>query len=151
VTESLGDDRWTEVVEHAGVIASELARAKPDRSFEGASRSIEDADITTLVLLVMLQASRSAEEDLKAALDEIRALNRQKQRLRDLMAKLKASDLDEAIDRLKNELDALAELGEEQQLRLQQFMDRQARLCSTVSNIMKTLSETSASIISNLK
>jgi len=60
-----------------------------------------------------------------------------------------------------NELDAvvggttntasLSEMSTDQQLTLQQMMDAKSTTETTLSNIMKTTSNTSSSIISNLK
>ena len=47
--------------------------------------------------------------------------------------------------------DSLSEMGEMESLRLQMAMDRRAKLLSTLSNIMKKLSDTRASITQNLK
>jgi hypothetical protein len=55
------------------------------------------------------------------------------------------------LDDLKGRLDSLSEMGEMESLRLQMAMDRRAKLLSTLSNIMKKLSDTRASITQNLK
>ena len=150
MSESVRDDWWMELVEQTGQIASELGTAPPGRRDDRLA-SIADADIATLVFLVLLQAARSAEEDLKAILDEVRDLNRRKQRLRELLDKLRKSEVDAAVDAMKDELDSLSELSEEEALRLQLAMDRLAKLESTISNILKKFSDTAASIIANLK
>lgn len=62
-----------------------------------------------------------------------------------------ATELDQAIDEVKAELDALSELGETESLRLQMAMDRMSKLMSTLSNILKKASETSGQITQNLK
>jgi len=51
-----------------------------------------------------------------------------------LSAQQKASAL---IESLKNELDSLSELGEEQQLRMQMTMERMAKAFETMSNLLK--------------
>jgi chromosome segregation ATPase len=68
-------------------------------------------------------------------------------------ASLRAStaELDQAIDEVKAELDSLSELGETESLRLQMAMDRMSKLMSTLSNILKKISETSGQITQNLK
>ena len=54
----------------------------------GALGSLGNGDIEALVLLVMMQASKSAEEDLKAIMAKVKATNEQKKALRDAMTKL---------------------------------------------------------------
>ena len=52
---------------------------------------------------------------------------------------------------LEAKLDSLSELGELESLRLQMAMDRLSKLMSTLSNLMKKVSETQATIVQNLK
>jgi len=51
----------------------------------------------------------------------------------------------------KPNFDSLAELGEEQQLRLQMVMDRMSKAMSTLSNLLKKVSDTANGIVENLK
>ena len=51
------------------------------------------------------------------------------------------AELDQAIDEVKAELDSLSELGETESLRLQMAMDRMSKLMSTLSNILKKVSD----------
>jgi hypothetical protein len=60
-------------------------------------------------------------------------------------------DIDDALDALKNQLDSLSELGEMESLRLQMAMDRVSKFMSTLSNIMKKISDTADSMAQNLK
>jgi Mg2+ and Co2+ transporter CorA len=62
-----------------------------------------------------------------------------------------AAELEQAIDEAKAELDSLSELGETESLRLQMAMDRVSKFMTTLSNILKKASETSAQITQNLK
>ncbi len=59
--------------------------------------------------------------------------------------------LDEAARQAKDSVDSMSELGEMESLRLQMAMDRQSKMMSTVSNIMKKNSGASDEIIDNLK
>jgi hypothetical protein len=59
--------------------------------------------------------------------------------------------LEAAKDALTGQLDSLSEMGEMESLRLQMAMDRHSRMMSTLSNIMKKMSDTSGAITSNLK
>lgn len=56
-----------------------------------------------------------------------------------------------AVDAAQNDLDALSDLTEERQLRLQMVTDRVHKLMETLSNYMKKTSETMGSIVANLK
>jgi chromosome segregation ATPase len=62
-----------------------------------------------------------------------------------------AAELEQAIDEAKAELDSLSELGETESLRLQMAMDRVSKFMTTLSDILKKASETSAQITQNLK
>jgi len=48
-------------------------------------------------------------------------------------------------------LDSLSEMGEMESLRLQMAMDRQSKMMSTLSNLLKKVSDTSAAITQNIK
>lgn len=52
---------------------------------------------------------------------------------------------------VKNKLDSLSEMSEMESLRLQMAMDRLSKMMSTLSNLLKKLSDTSSSITQNLK
>jgi hypothetical protein len=50
-----------------------------------------------------------------------------------------------------SEIDQLSEMGEMESLRLQMAMDRMAKMMSTLSNLLKKISDTAQSITQNLK
>lgn len=52
---------------------------------------------------------------------------------------------------MKNDLDSMSEMGEMESLRLQMAMDRRSKMMSTLSNLLKKVSDTSATITGNLK
>ena len=56
-----------------------------------------------------------------------------------------------AIEQISNDIDSLSEMGEMESLRLQMAMDRLSRLMSTLSNILKKISETHQGIVQNIK
>jgi len=64
---------------------------------------------------------------------------------------LSALALSDAIDSLKKQLDSMSEMGETESLRLQMAMDRMSKLMTTLSNILKKISDTSQGITKNLK
>jgi hypothetical protein len=59
--------------------------------------------------------------------------------------------VDAELDAIKQSLDSMSELGETESLRLQMAMDRMSKLMSTLSNILKKISDTQQSITQNLK
>jgi alpha-D-ribose 1-methylphosphonate 5-triphosphate synthase subunit PhnL len=52
---------------------------------------------------------------------------------------------------LKNKLDSLSEMGEMESLRLQMAMDRLSKMMTTLSNILKKISDTASTITQNIK
>jgi hypothetical protein len=58
---------------------------------------------------------------------------------------------EDVIVSTKNDLDAMSELGETESLRLQMAMDRLSKMMTTLSNILKKMSDTAESITGNLK
>jgi hypothetical protein len=61
------------------------------------------------------------------------------------------TELEREIQQLKQELDSLGEMGETGSLRLQMAMDRMSKMMSTLSNLLKKVSDTAQSITQNLK
>ena len=61
------------------------------------------------------------------------------------------SHVNTVIDKIKKDIDSMSELGETESLRLQMAMNRLSKLMSTLSNILKKISDTSNSIVQNLK
>jgi Arc/MetJ-type ribon-helix-helix transcriptional regulator len=54
-------------------------------------------------------------------------------------------------DELKSDLDSMSEMGELESLPLQMAMDRLSKMMSTLSTVLKKISDTDIAIISNLK
>ena len=61
------------------------------------------------------------------------------------------ADVDKARETIKNKLDSLSEMGEMESLRLQMAMDRMSKMMSTLSNLLKKVSDTASEITQNLK
>ena len=59
--------------------------------------------------------------------------------------------ISDVITSLRAYIDSMSEVGEMESLRLQMAMDRMSKLMSTLSNILKKMSDTSESIVRNLK
>jgi hypothetical protein len=83
------------------------------------------SDIEALAFLVLMNAARSAQEDLRTIMEAVKAINAAK--------------------------DRMSELSDLQSLELQMAIDRLSRFESTLSNLLKKISETSESIIQNIK
>lgn len=60
-------------------------------------------------------------------------------------------EIDGAIDRMKNDMDSMSEMGETESLRLQMAMDRLSKMMSTLGNLLKKISDTQQSITQNMK
>lgn len=163
----------------------------------GALGSMGSADVEAIAFLVLMQAAKSAQEDLKAIMDQVKSINAAKARQRELLQRMQedssaaadrdryeripdnfengtaaaaaptdAGDLDSviavllgvyAIDverqarQVLDDLDSMSEMGEMESLRLQMAMDRMSKMMSTLSNLLKKISDTSAQITQNLK
>ncbi|MBX3595733.1 hypothetical protein [Sphingomonas sp.] len=61
------------------------------------------------------------------------------------------AQLDAMIGKAKGDLDSMAEMDEMESLRLQMAMDRMSKIMSTLSNLLKKISDTNQSITQNLK
>jgi len=182
------------------LISGDLARSWPGL---GASA---DGDVMALAFIVMMQAAKSAQEDLKSIMAEVKAINAAKSAMRSLLAAVRR-DIVENLGRqtlvfadgglgsaaayhripvphpdpgspggvrtvatnpytrkltdvealkavyesIKNDLDSMSEMGEMESLRLQMAMDRLSKMMSTLSNMLKKISESNATIIGNIK
>lgn len=91
-------------------------------------------DIEALVFLVLMQAAKSANEDLKSIMEETKKANEARERARRQQG---------------SEEGGLDDLGGMQ--KLQELMDRKSKLLSTLSNLLKKRSETEDGVVSNLK
>ena len=60
-------------------------------------------------------------------------------------------DLIAIRDKMKNDLDSMSEMGEMESLRLQMAMDRMSKMMTTLSNILKKISDTAVAITQNMK
>lgn len=60
-------------------------------------------------------------------------------------------ELKPILEKASDKIDSLNEMGEMESLRLQMAMDRLSKMMTTLSNVMKKLSDTQQSIINNIK
>ena len=130
---------------------------------------VADGDIEGLVFTVLMEGARSSQEDLRAVMDQLKAVTAQKEKVRaalkqrpdrglDLLsvssllsAAIVRSELDLVVDEMKHDLDSMSELGEMESLRLQMAMDRMSKMMSTLSNLLKKMSDTASQITQNMK
>lgn len=117
-----------------------------------------ESDITTLTFLVLMEASKSAREDLKQMMATTKAIRAAKGcKTKECLAAMKPTSefdkatLDAVLDRTKGKLDSLSEMDEMESVRLQMAMDRLSKMTSTLSNILKTMHDTAKGILQNLK
>ena len=68
-----------------------------------------------------------------------------------LSGELSAAQVQQLADKMKNDLDSMSEMGDMESLRLQMAMDRQSKMMTTLSNLLKKMSDTSSGIVQNLK
>lgn len=61
------------------------------------------------------------------------------------------TEIDQLLTGMKINLDTQSEMGETESLRLQMAMDRLSKMMSTLSNLMKKISDTDQGITQNLK
>ena len=129
----------------------------------------DEGDIEAIAFLVMMEASHSAQDDLRAVMKQVKAITAQKNKAREALklrpdrgldplsvtsvisAVATKAEMSAAVDQMKADLDAMSELGETESLRLQMAMDRMSKMMSTLSNMLKKISCTASQITQNLK
>lgn len=146
---------------------------------------LPDGDVNALAFLVMMEASKSAREDLKSIMSDVKQINDAKASLRKKALDSKATSESQSqttvkatsalrqptratlapvqptpipkaefakkLQAARNDMDSLSEMGEMESVRLQMRMDRMAKSAAVISELMKKQSETSQTIIQNLK
>ena len=128
-----------------------------------------DDSIEAVPFLVLFEASRSAQDDLREILEQARAINDAKAKLEgslgwpaaktsldvesvlQLMLTVYGKTIESELDAIQRHLDSVSELGEAESLRLQTAMDRLSKMMSTLSNILKRISDTADAIVQNMK
>lgn len=121
-------------------------------------KSLNDQSIEVLVLLVMTNISNEVSADLKNTLSDIQKSNGKKDAMRDsstfvdsIFTKHRPGERIKVVNYNADKKDAMNELSETQQMRLQTYMDRKTKAMETISNLMKKYSDTQDTIINNLK
>jgi hypothetical protein len=101
---------------------------------------LSPADVETLTIAVMQQATANADADLRAVLAQVKQDNERKAALRKPMGQVHA-------DKVSASADSSGVL----QMKLQQAMDRRSKFSEALSNLLKKQSETSDAIVQNMK
>jgi len=127
-----------------------------------------DEDVETIAFAVLVRASRSAQDDLRALMDQVKAVTKARRAVRaeppslppqaldfesvfQLTMALYVKTVEAELDDMLDQIEKVNELSEMESLRLQMAMDRLSKMMSALSNAMKKLSETSSAILQNLR
>lgn len=135
--------------------------------------NLSNVDIDALLQLVMAETVRDAEQELRDQLAQMHANNHQKQAQRSAAQKMRQDqsalrdetraefsstqsgnsreELAIYVTRVSDGKDSLSDMSEMQQMRMQMYMDRRQKALEMLSNLLKKESDTSNSIIGNLK
>ena len=159
-------------------------------------RGMKGMDIEALCFLVLMQSAKSAQEDLKAIMAKVKAINKQKEELRNALERTKSNkamtraqldslklfnsklialqqgkdpnsvklvnsgsgsapapieQAETELKKLRDSKDSLSEQSEQNQLKMQLYMDRMTKADSAASNALKKFSELAGQIIGNWK
>ena len=132
---------------------------------------ISKMDVEDAVVTLMFQVSKSADDDLRAILQDMETTRKAREELREklnkskqsrppandletifqLMATVYAKQLTAEEAELFNDLDSLSEMSDIVSLRLQMMLDRRSKFISTLSNLIKKAADTANQITQNLK
>jgi hypothetical protein len=119
--------------------------------------------MSNILVFIVEKEIKALDRDFSTVNEEIHSV---KQNFMDLVQEIKLNVLDnlkdpekeieaveafEKIHNLADKLDAMNEMSETTSLRLQMLMDRRSRFISTLSNIMKKISDTQGTLVQNLK
>jgi hypothetical protein len=118
-------------------------------------------DIDAIIQIVLFEVAKESNSDLKGMLNEMQNTQKKKREIRNFINSLNqrlstcrppiCGSLTVELNNYKNQLDSLSQLGENVSLRLQMAMDRYSKMMSTLSNILKKISDTASSITQNMK
>lgn len=153
-------------------ISEDAARrtVQADRFFAG----LDDNEVSSVVFLVMMQAARLANDDMREVQQGLSRIEASKVALRATAGAdtapaapvrltraqlatvrspqaLPAEEFGRRLAAARDDHGALSELGELESLRLQMAMDRMGKTMQTLSNLLKKMSDSRTTIIPNLK
>ena len=133
------------------------------------SGDTDSGDVMAVAFLVMMEASKSAQEDLRAIMEQLKAISAQKKKVGAALelrpdrgldpmsvsslisAVTTKAEISNVVDQIKHDVDSMSEMGEMESLRLQMAMDRMSKMMSTLSNLLKKISCTASQITQNMK
>jgi hypothetical protein len=118
-------------------------QAKARGAVTAAFPGLAGMDIDAVVFLVMMQAAQDQEKDLQQTMNQMQQETNAKQAARGTAQSGAAAQANSAAQ--------MSDMSTEQQMRLQMAMDRRSKFLDTISNMMKSASDTQTSVISNLK
>lgn len=165
--------------------AKEVLGAPPSSDFMAVAKRANASkgfppgmDIEALAFLVLMEATKDQEDDLRRIMAETQAENRKKAAIRAAIAARKAAgrscadlgcvssiaptsefgkpDIDALVSQLKAKADgqrddALSDMSQEDQLKLQMLMNQKSKLEEMISNMVKKLNDVQSKISDNLK
>ncbi len=129
--------RTAKAIENRKINADSLTR---DLKANTALKGMSNNDIEGIIVLIMVQASRDADANLKKMVLEISRSNDKKKQ---------ASSNSERTGKNKNE--TKDDVEEIQNLKLQMIMDRKSDMAQEINYAMKKISSTQQTITNNLK
>ena len=138
--------------------------ATPASATQTLGPRLEGLDIDSLMFLVMMETARDADADMRDVMARMDAANARKQDQRDRKTKAPVTIGGEAARSPGGgghplnagstggvAKDALSEMSQGDQMRLQQAMERYSKAMEALANVMKKSSDTSNAITGNLK
>jgi len=149
-----------------GGVRSALTATFPNLS------TLEGADISALVFIVMMDAAQSMQQDLKTIMDGVKDINKQKDALRGELSRLNqfkpavrrtpptasASFMmppplppNATIAQKQHRYDELSDLSDSLQLKIQTLNSQMQNAQQMASNVIKGVNDSRASVLKNLK
>ena len=134
--------------------------------WEAAGVDTANMDVDQLVAIIMMEVAKNSNDELRELMESMHNNNQQKKKMRESMDNLKAlkekclrrncsefstADADTLIAKNQNIMDNLTDMSELTQLRLQTYMDKRSKAMETLSNLLKKISDTSSTIVQNMK
>lgn len=107
-------------------------------------RAMSNNDIEGITVLILVQASKEADSDLKLVVLGMSRRNEQKQQQRTITQTV-------SVNNDENKTKSIDEINDMQNSKLQLIMDRKRRMAEEITNVMEKISGTQQNIIDNLK
>jgi uncharacterized protein (DUF3084 family) len=118
----------------------------------GNTLNLGNADIDALVILVMMEANKSAQEDLKSVMMEMKRKNAEKKSIRQPeVNKQRQTVTDQNIVKNRNPSQITVDSNQLLQTRMDKIVNQRSKTNDVISSMMKKISDTQNQIIQNLK